>query len=337
MLYFCRNFFIYLCVILAFGCSHKPAKIIDRGDFFYNKANSYKYSKSYKSYSEIEDGYIKVVPGDTVNGIANFYGISASDIISENNLRPPYMLKVGQKLKVPNNFYHKVASGDTLFKISKLYNVKFETLVKNNNLSKPYNIYPNQVLIVANKDIIKNSKNDNLKVTKSDSLNIDKSADSKEVIKSSKIASKSDKSVNLATNQSNKAKSVRLIKKDNEFSWPVSGKVVSTYGPKKGGLHNDGINIKAKKGSSVMASEDGVVAYVGNELRGYGNLIIIKHSEGWITAYAHLNKAFVSKGDEVSKGQKIAEVGSTGNVSFDQLYFGLRKGRDAVDPTKYLK
>ena len=111
---------------------------------------------------------------------------------------------------------------------------------------------------------------------------------------------------------------------------------MSKFGPKPGGLYNDGINIKAKGGDNVKATEDGVVAYVGNELRGYGNLIIIKHSGGWISAYGHLDQTKIKRGIKVKKGQNIATIGSTGNVKSPQLYFGLRKGREAVNPQSYL-
>lgn len=127
------------------------------------------------------------------------------------------------------------------------------------------------------------------------------------------------------------------IDKLNKFSWPVNGQVVSKFGPKSGGLYNDGIKIKAKEGTEVKASEDGVIAYVGNELKGYGNLVIVKHGSGWITAYAHLKNWEVKRGEKVKKGQKIGAVGATGNVDSPQLYFGLRKGRDAVNPENYLK
>lgn len=328
MLSFCHNLIILIALFLIASCSHKPAQIIDRGDFFYNKANSYKYSKNYQDNSEIEDGYIKVVAGDTLYGIASFYGIPAQDIINENNLQPPYSLRIGEKLKVPNNYYHRVQAGDTLFKISKLYNVKLETLAKNNNLPKPYLIQPGQVLVVSSKNIeIKNISKRKPKIATSKNP----------IVKDSVKPSVSNKKEPAIIANKKPSAISRIIKKDNEFSWPVKGKIVSSYGPKKGGLYNDGVNIKAKKGTQVSAAEDGIVAYVGNELRGYGNLIIIKHSDGWITAYAHLDKTFVGKGNEVKKGQKIAEVGATGNVSFDQLYFGLRKGRDAVNPQRYLK
>ncbi len=79
------------------------------------------------------------------------------------------------------------------------------------------------------------------------------------------------------------------------------------------------------------------MAYVGNELKGYGNLVIVKHSSGWITAYGHLSKTGVARGQKVSKGQSIAKVGSTGNVDSPQLYFGLRRGREAVNPESYIK
>ncbi len=129
----------------------------------------------------------------------------------------------------------------------------------------------------------------------------------------------------------------KIISKTSGFSWPIKGDIISGFGPKKGGLYNDGVNIKAKEGTDVKASKEGIVAYVGNELKGYGNLVIIKHSEGWITAYAHLKNSSVARGQKVSKGDKIGLVGATGNVTSSQLYFGLRKGRDAVNPQNYLK
>jgi murein DD-endopeptidase MepM/ murein hydrolase activator NlpD len=120
------------------------------------------------------------------------------------------------------------------------------------------------------------------------------------------------------------------------FLWPTKGKIVSQFGPKKGGLYNDGINISAKEGASIKAADGGEVVYSGNELRGYGNLVLIKHPNGFVTAYAHAEKIVVKKGDEVQKGQTIAYVGSTGHVSTPQLHFSIRQGRKAIDPQKYL-
>lgn len=114
--------------------------------------------------------------------------------------------------------------------------------------------------------------------------------------------------------------------------WPVNGKIISNFGPTANGLHNDGINIAAPRGTPVHAAENGVVVYAGNQLRGFGNLLLIRHADGWVTAYAHNDTLLVKKGEQVKRGQVIARVGSTGNVSSPQLHFELRKGTEAVDP-----
>jgi murein DD-endopeptidase MepM/ murein hydrolase activator NlpD len=116
------------------------------------------------------------------------------------------------------------------------------------------------------------------------------------------------------------------------FLWPVDGRVIAGFGPREGGLHNDGINIAAAPGTQVRAAENGVVVYAGNELRGFGNLLLIKHADGWTTAYAHAATLLVRRGDRVTRGQPIATVGQTGNVDRPQLHFEIRKGQRAVNP-----
>lgn len=120
------------------------------------------------------------------------------------------------------------------------------------------------------------------------------------------------------------------------FLWPVHGHILEGYGSGPDGTHNDGINIAAPRGAAVQAADAGVVAYAGNELRGYGNLILVKHANGWITAYAHCDLMLVKPGEKVARGQVIARVGSTGNVGEPQLHFELRRGDKAVDPRTYL-
>ncbi len=121
------------------------------------------------------------------------------------------------------------------------------------------------------------------------------------------------------------------------FMWPVRGSVLSNYGPKQAGYHNDGVNISAARGTSVFASESGVVVHASNKLKGYGNLILIKHQNGWVTAYAHNDKLLVQKGQQVTRGQVVAQVGQTGRVTRPQLHFEMRKGSRTVNPTLYLK
>ena len=126
------------------------------------------------------------------------------------------------------------------------------------------------------------------------------------------------------------------LKAGSAFIWPVEGKIISRFGPAKDNLRNDGINIAAPVGAPVKASAAGVVAYAGNELRGFGNMILLRHADGWVTAYAHNSSLLVQKGDKVGQGQTIARVGSSGNVDSPQLHFELRQGTKAVDPLKNL-
>ena len=177
-------------------------------------------------------------------------------------------------------------------------------LIKINNLDKPYNIFSGSKLRISNSSL--------------------------KTVSRKSITQRNLKSTKLRVKKS------KLPYKNNKFIWPIKGKVISSFGQKPGGLYNDGINIKASNSAPVKAVEDGLVAYVGNELRGYGNLIIIKHSKGWVSAYAHLEKTNVRTGTKVRQGQVIANVGSTGNVKSSQLYFGIRKGREAVNPKLYL-
>ncbi|MGL4324652.1 MAG: peptidoglycan DD-metalloendopeptidase family protein [Beijerinckiaceae bacterium] len=119
----------------------------------------------------------------------------------------------------------------------------------------------------------------------------------------------------------------------SEFRWPAKGRVISGF--KNGG--NDGINIAVPEGTPVKAAEEGTVAYSGSELKGYGNLVLIRHTNGYVSAYAHNGELKVKKGDVVKRGQTVATSGQTGNVSSPQLHFELRKGSTPVDPSTYLQ
>ncbi|GMP02978.1 LysM peptidoglycan-binding domain-containing M23 family metallopeptidase [Bradyrhizobium sp. TM239] len=120
------------------------------------------------------------------------------------------------------------------------------------------------------------------------------------------------------------------------FRWPVRGKVVTTYGAKTNGKSNDGINLAVPEGTPVKAAEDGVVAYSGNELKGYGNLVLVRHSNGYVTAYAHASELMVKRGDTIKRGQVIAKSGQSGEVASPQLHFEIRKGSSPVDPLQFL-
>lgn len=121
-----------------------------------------------------------------------------------------------------------------------------------------------------------------------------------------------------------------------EFIWPVSGKVLKGYGAGPDGQRNDGVNISGAKGADVRAAAGGEVVYAGSELAGFGNLVLIRHPGGWVTAYAHSDSVLVREGDLVKQGQAIATVGSTGNAASPQVHFELRKGKEPVDPSRHL-
>lgn len=308
------NLLLIFALFCSFSCSQKPAKIVDRSRSFYgrnNDLNREKYRNSTretKSADKVNNREVMAASGDTLYSFAKRYQVTLRDLIRSNNLVAPYHIKEGDRLIIPAPDYHEVKAGDTLYSISRLYGMKLDQLIEMNDLKEPYSV----------------KAGEKIRISKTET----RRPEVREV-----------KPIKTATKIT--AAKTGFIEKTldhfNHFAWPVRGVVVSKFGPKSGGLYNDGINISAHEGEAVKASEDGVVAYVGNELKGYGNLIIIKHSGGWITAYAHLRQSLVKRGQKVAKGIKIGSVGMTGNVTSPQLYFGLRKGRDAVNPENYLK
>ncbi len=122
-----------------------------------------------------------------------------------------------------------------------------------------------------------------------------------------------------------------------KFRWPVKGAVITNFGKRPDGSHNDGINISVPAGTEVMAAESGVIAYAGSELKGYGNLVLVRHDNGWVSAYAHADEVLVKRGESVKRGQVIAKAGKTGSVDQPQVHFELRQGSAPVDPLPHME
>ena len=242
-----------------------------------------------------------VEQGDTVYAIARRYGVNAREIIEINGLQPPYGLKIGQKLKIPGGEHHSVVPGDTLYSISRRYSVDISKLMAANGIGDSSGIVVGQILVIP----------------ASSGKRLSPATSVADVVPAERAATGSSK---LA----------------GGFIWPAHGKVISTFGGKDGGMRNDGINIRVARGTKVVAAAAGTVAYAGNELKGFGTLILLRHDQGWVSAYAHNDDILVSQGQAVGRGTVIARAGSSGQVSEPQLHFELRQGAKAVDPALYL-
>ena len=268
---------------------------------------------------------IVVSRGDTLYSLSKHYNVQMRDLIDANRLVPPYTLRIGQVLRVPSSNYHVVARGDTLYSISKRYGVDVNTLAANNGIYPPYTLIIGQRIAINGRGYTNSYAQTQKPTTSSYSSSYQKQT----TAQASSVATTTQKTAYNSTPVSKYRKA--------KFAWPVRGEVVSKYGAIGKGRANDGINIKATQGTTVKAADAGTVAYAGNELKGFGNLILIKHSDGWITAYAHNDKLFVKKGQRVVKGEKIAAVGTTGGVNTPQLHFEIRAGKNPVNPLAYLQ
>jgi murein DD-endopeptidase MepM/ murein hydrolase activator NlpD len=256
-------------------------------------------------------GAVTAGRGDTVYALSRRHRVPVRAIIEANRLRPPYHLNAGQRVVLPRGRQHTVRRGETLYGIAREYRVNAYALARANGLKPPYPIQAGQRLVLPGARAVRTASARNI--------------------------SPRAQTLSQKTTPPPPAVPRPPPASGKGFAWPVRGRVVSGFGAKARGLRNDGINIAAKRGQPVKAAENGVIAYAGNELRGFGNLLLIKHSGGWVSAYAHTDKMLVKRGDRVRKGQQIATVGSTGNVKNPQLHFELRRGNRVLDPRKHLR
>ena len=253
-----------------------------------------------------------VQSGQTVYAIARRYNLDARDLISANFLLPPYTVKPGRILVLPRPTTYLVRKGDTILEIARDHGIEMSALVRANRLDKPY------VILVGQKLYLPGG-------SKAAGTQLARNKDTDQVRRPRSKPAKARVAVAAPPRRAG-----------GRFVWPVKGRLISRFGPKKGGLYNDGINISAKRGEPMRAADNGVVAYAGNELRGFGNLLLIRHRGGWMTAYAHADKLVVKRGQTVRQGQVIGHAGTSGSVDKPQVHFEIRKGNNAVNPLKYL-
>jgi murein DD-endopeptidase MepM/ murein hydrolase activator NlpD len=256
--------------------------------------------------------------GVTLYQVSRETNIPLRSLIDANNLEPPYALQAGQRLVIPTARFHVVQRGDTVYSISRTYGVDMATLTRTNHIQAPYRIKLGEKLQLPSRVNTQVTSNDDMPAARS-------------VPMSRPGTTYTTPSATTVSTQP-KGPLPPPPTPAGDFVWPAQGKIISTFGEKENGLHNDGINIAVPSGTPVRAAQNGVVAYAGNELKGYGNLLLVRHANGWMTAYAHNSKLLVRRGDTVVKGQTISLAGATGSVTSPQVHFEIRKGAKAVDP-----
>ena len=268
---------------------------------------------------------VVVRKGDSLYSIARRHRIPLRELIEVNRIRAPYAVAPGRRLKLPVPRRHTVRSGDTVYGISRRYGVDMMALARINGLPPPYRITPGRALRIPGAGGVRRRAR----------VAADTTA-KQPPPPGRKRARGPGKRSRRPPPHPPPLLARPPPRISGKFAWPLRGRILVKFGPRGGGVHNDGINIAARAGTPVRAAEDGIVAYAGNELRGFGNLLLIRHAGNWMSAYAHSRVVLVRRGDRVKRGQTIARVGSTGNVTRPQLHFELRKGDEAVNPARHL-
>lgn len=287
--------------------------------------------------------------GETVDGIARKHGVPASAILQTNGMRDASQIRPGQRLVIPRHVtsgsqtasaspqaggghVHVVRSGDTLMSISRRNGVTVTALARANHIQSSAKLtVGDRISIPGGGQVVAAAQAP--QIAQARTIPVEKVAPAPV-----KVASAGP--VQTASIAKEEPRAPEPVVKTAEampsFRWPVRGRVIAGFGSKPNGTQNDGLNLAVPEGTPIKAADDGVVAYAGNELKGYGNLVLIRHSNGFVSAYAHASELMVKRGDTIKRGQVIAHAGQTGNVTSPQLHFEIRKGSTPVDPTQYL-
>lgn len=304
----------------------------------------------------IPAGLHRVEAGETVYSIARRAGLPLRALIDANRLQPPYTLVVGRDLIVPRARVHLVKAGETVYGISRLHGVDMSELTRLNGIGPPFEIRVGQRLVLPDSgspQLAVASAEPDLPAASPATGEIPHDEPGLPAAASSApggppvpprrpTGPRETAALSTAPPVSSAPATPAAIpqpppRAGDAFAWPVRGRILARYGPQAGGRHNDGINIAAPRGAPFLAAENGVVAYVGSELKGFGNLVLVKHADGWVTAYAHADAVTVRLGETVRRGQPIGRVGASGAVDQPQLHFEVRKGTNAVDPLQMLE
>jgi murein DD-endopeptidase MepM/ murein hydrolase activator NlpD len=300
-----------------------------------------------------------VAKGDTLDIISRRYGVPVAAIKQANAIVSPAGIRAGQRLVIPRATpgttaprtaaappattkataatTHIVEPGESLSKIAHRYHVPLVDMAKANRIQPYAQVKMGDRLIIPGRPAAPAQAAAAAKPEPVQALAQPKAPPAAP----QKLAAVEPTQTARALTPVTQAPDVDSGTKTADasspgFRWPVRGRIIAGFGPKTNGQQNDGINLAVPEGTPVKAAEDGVVAYAGNELKGYGNLVLVRHPNGYVTAYAHASEVLVKRGDTIKRGQVIARSGQTGTVTSPQLHFEIRKGSAPVDPTQYL-
>lgn len=285
----------------------------------------------------------KVVKGDTLYSIAFRYGLDYHALANINKIDPPYNLAVGQvlllNLKAQEAPSYVVQKGDTLYSIARKNGQSVEFLASVNNLEPPYTLKLGQKLLLSRDNAASaTAQNENAVVpvaggnstTTASNKSQTSTTSSASATRPTTTASSSDPTVAQTPIVQTKTRRVSGV----TWSWPTtSGRVIEQFSTSEQG--NKGLDISGQRGQAILAAADGQVVYSGNALRGFGNLIIINHTNEYLSAYAHNDALLVKEGQKVKRGQQIARMGNT-DASSVRLHFEIRYRGQSVNPISYL-
>jgi murein DD-endopeptidase MepM/ murein hydrolase activator NlpD len=322
------------------------------------------------------DGGTSIIVGtsDTLDGLAKRYNVSSASILQANGYKGPRALSPGQSLIIPRQSVaaapaapvaaapvaaapkpvasvvttpassHVVNRGDTLASVARANKVSVADLARANNVPANGALkLGSRLTVPATKSVVAAAAPAPVAVPVAAPVAAAVApvatrvaAAVPEPVQKVRMASTATPPEVAAAVPESPVKTAEATGALPTFRWPVRGRVITSYGAKSNGKANDGINVAVPEGTPVKAAEDGVVAYSGNELKGYGNLILVRHSNGYVTAYAHASELMVKRGETIKRGQVIAKSGQSGEVGSPQLHFEIRKGSSPVDPQQFL-
>jgi murein DD-endopeptidase MepM/ murein hydrolase activator NlpD len=288
--------------------------------------------------------------------------VTVAEIVQANNLPDAAAVKPGQRLMMPRSqatgsvnaqrvasnapvagtsHVHVIGPGETLMKLSRHYNKPLSAIARANKLPT------NAMVKVGDRIVIPGVRPQRAAATPAatpaSQVKPPAAAPATQPQKPAPVtkvaalpATNTARTITPVDEKPAPEKAKAEVASAPTFRWPVRGRIIANFGPKTSGGQNDGINVAVPEGTPIKASEDGVVAYAGNELKTYGNLVLVRHSNGYVTAYAHASEILVKRDDPIKRGQVIAKSGQSGSVSAPQLHFEIRKGSSPIDPLPLL-